>query len=241
MELIAELEPVKNRAKLELRVKNLAETADWIDVPDSPLGVTRFFSPMISCFIKAVRPDVRVIAHTRLIDINKLAFESIVKTLDLCSVERIVPLRGDIVPNYTIVDDLGSEEAVSLIRSMGVKLSPGLLLSLAKTINEIDKRLKANADFYLVLNLTIEFLDKLDIIAKSIRMRGGKIYPYIIVANATSKPNSIPIELQSKALTREEALAVVDSLSTRVDGILLSSPGNFSLLLETLRDLRRRY
>ncbi|MEM5873836.1 MAG: hypothetical protein QW065_03505, partial [Acidilobaceae archaeon] len=63
MELVVELEPVKSREKLEKRIKLLAEVADWIDVPDSPLGTTRFFSPIVSCFIKAVEERIGVISH----------------------------------------------------------------------------------------------------------------------------------------------------------------------------------
>ncbi|MEM1927165.1 MAG: hypothetical protein QXS85_00255 [Acidilobaceae archaeon] len=239
MEILVELEPVKSREKLVKRVESLIEVADWVDVPDSPLGVTRFFSPMVSCFVKAARVEVKVIAHVRLLDLNRLAFESIVKTLEVCNVERIVPLTGDIIPGYVTVKDLSSEEAVALVKSIAGKLSPGLLLSLAKTLDEIERRVEAPADFYLVLNLTRENLEKIEAVSSLARRRGKLLYPYVILLGERSATR-VPEKLRARGLSSEEALEVVGALEGLVEGVLLSAPGDFSLLLETARALRRR-
>ncbi|MEM4507504.1 MAG: hypothetical protein QXM56_01250 [Acidilobaceae archaeon] len=239
MELVVELEPVKSREKLEKRIKLLAEVADWIDVPDSPLGTTRFFSPIVSCFIKAVEERIGVISHIRLLDLNKLAFESMINTLSLCEVERVVPLRGDLISGYKVVEELNPEEAVSLIKKSAHKLSPGLLLSLSKPLEEIERRLRVPADFYLVLNFRLEESEKFKAVSERAKTEGKALYPYVIVVKEEGG-SRIPKELVPKALTKERVLEVIEYMSNNADGVLLSSPGDFALLLDVAKELRRR-
>ncbi|MFN4046117.1 MAG: hypothetical protein ACK4H7_02095, partial [Acidilobaceae archaeon] len=136
MEIAFELGPTGDRAKLEERLKALSDIVDWVDIPDSPMGTSRFFSPIVSCMAKQCFSDVKVIAHVRVIDLSRVALEAIIRGLSLCGIERVVFVRGDIVGGSTIVRDLEPEQALNAARAMGGP-SPGLLLSMRKSLKEI--------------------------------------------------------------------------------------------------------
>ncbi|MEM0366387.1 MAG: hypothetical protein QXO93_00105 [Acidilobaceae archaeon] len=242
MEILFELEPVKSRDSLRYRVSSIAELVDWIDIPDSPMGTSRFSSPIVSCLVKSIAENTRVIAHLRVIDVSRAALESIVGSLTLCGVERILFIRGDIVKGSTIIRDIEPEDAVGTVRSLKLNIDPGLTLSLRKSIDEIMKRLRVGASFYLLLNLTSNNIDVLEYIVREAKTYNSKIYPYIILMTEKNRDKLLRLLGRDKLCEPQEAIRLADtlkSLSLDPDGILLSSPLDFNSGLETLRVLRR--
>ncbi len=239
MEVLFELEPVSSKAKLADKVKVLTELVDWIDVPDSPMGIFRFSSPIISCIIKNLFETARVIAHLRVIDVNRLALEAILRGLEFCGVERIVFVRGDVVEGFSVIRDLEPEDAMRIARST-TRVQPGLTISLRKSLKEIEERLRVEASFYLVLNLNKGNVEKMEAISKIARRLNVKLYPYIVLLTEANRGKILEIMERWKLHDLNEALELLEVSNNIVDGILISSPMDFKGGLELVRRLRKR-
>lgn len=239
MELLFEVEPVKKRDELLTRLRVLRELVDWVDVPDSPMGIASQSSPVISCLIRSAE-DVRVIAHIRTIDLSRVASISVVRSLSLCGVERVVFVRGDIVQGSSVVKDLNPENAVSLVKEQNICISPGLTLSLRKDLAEISRRMSSNADFYLVLNLSEKNVDKLVEVSEMAKSLNAKIYPYLIVASEGTYDILARVLNREKILSVDKAFDLAISNSHLVDGFLVSSPLNFRGGIDFLKKLRKK-
>ncbi|MCX8196507.1 MAG: methylenetetrahydrofolate reductase [Acidilobaceae archaeon] len=240
MELAFEIEPVKRRETLEQRLRRLEGTVEWIDIPDSPMGTTRFSSPLVGCMAKGVS-RLGVISHLRVIDVNRIALEAIVKGLSLCGVEALVFLRGDIVDGSSVILDVAPEEAVRITKSMGAPLLAGLTLSLRKSEEEIAQRVKVGADLYLVLHLSEATLYKLE---EAVKAAGGaKVYPYVVLLTERNERVLRPILSKAPLYPLEGALALAESLESlthKPAGLLISSPGDFEGGLRLAELLKRR-
>lgn len=219
LETLFELEPVKRLDELERRVERLDGLVDWVDVPDSPMGKPSISAPVISAWIRARAKYLGVIPHIRVVDHNLLAIKSITKTLALLGVNRVVYLRGDPVPD--IKGGIAPEEALGMARKYG--LSPGLIISMRRSVEEISERLSRGPDFALLLNLDTRKIDSL----KQIR-RGHsnvRLYPYVVLR--TSRNRKVLSKVTTLTLSYDEALELVSASKPYIDGVLVSSPGDF--------------
>ncbi len=239
MEIAFELGPTGDKAKLEERLKTLSDTVDWVDIPDSPMGTSRFSSPIVSCIAKLSLSNVKVIAHVRVIDLSRVALESIIKGLNLCGVERVVFVRGDIVEGSTIVRDVEPEHALNIARAMGSP-SPGLLLSMRKSLEEIKLRLELKADFYLVLNLNNKTVKAYESVVEEARKVKAKLYPYVVLLTENNRGFIEGLLSRDKMHTPEEALKLLESNSSLIDRVLISSPMDFKGGLKFVEKLRRK-
>lgn len=240
MELIYEIEPVNDKEELLHRLRTLKELVDWVDVPDSPMGKSFQFSPIVSCLIKYIE-NIDVIAHIRTIDLNLVAIKSVIKSLTLCGVRRVVFVRGDLVPGATVVKDVEPENAVAIARRYSPGISPGLTLSLRKELDMILERMKTQADFYLVLNLNRQTAEKLAKVRREARRLGVKIYPYLILATEFNYDVLAKLLGPNKLLKKDEALHIAATCADLVDGFLISSPHDFKEGLSLLNNLRRLF
>jgi 5,10-methylenetetrahydrofolate reductase len=238
MEILFELEPVSSRVKLLDRVRELVELVDWIDVPDSPMGASRFHSPIVSCIIKNLFEEAKVIAHLRVIDVSRVALEATLKGLELCNVERIAFVRGDVVEGSSVVRDVEPEKAVSI--AYGTNIKPGLTLSLRKSLEEIEERLRVGAEFYLVLNLNKDSMERMEATSKIARRYNVKLYPYVVLLTDVNRDRILKILERRKLHDAREALEILEASNDIADGILVSSPMDFKGGLELVRKLRRR-
>ncbi|MCS7107490.1 MAG: hypothetical protein NZ902_05255 [Acidilobaceae archaeon] len=240
MELVFEIEPVKSREKLESRLRRLEGIADWIDIPDSPLGTALFSSPLASCMSKGIS-SLKVLSHIRVIDVNRIALEATLRGLALCGVEGVVFLRGDIVDSVTVIRDVGPEEAVRVTKNLGLPLLAGLTLSLRKSAEEIEARLRAGADIYLVLNLSESTLEKLE---SAVKLAAGKmVIPYLVLLSEKNVEKLRPLLGKTPLYSPEGALKLAEaiaSLSYPPSGLLISSPGDFEAGAKFVEVLRKR-
>ena len=240
MELVAEFEPVKSREELEARARLLEGVFDWVDVPDSPMGVPGGFSPIVAMAVKSASRGLRVIAHLRLIDLSRLAVESIIKSIRLTPIERLLFLRGDPpARRSTVVNDVTPEEAVELARRKLPGREFGLLLSLRKPLNDILSRLRRASDFYLVLNASEERLGLLKSVYEEARRLGSRIYVYVMVV--TGKNSDIARATRARWFKPPEAVAfATEQLRGLCDGVVVSAPRDFGTLVEVGRAIMRR-
>ncbi len=228
MELIAELDPV---AALDAGMAaQAAGLYDWLDVPDSPMGKPSVNSLLASCMLSGVN-DGRVIAHLRVQDINLLAFKSTVKTLRATGIRRLVLLQGDRPYRGSSLGDVSVDEAVRYVRRQVPGLEVGVLVSARKSRGEIEKRLDLEPDFILLLNYQSGGLEW---IAGEARRRGIKVYPYLVVETRRNRELLSRVRRES-IVGLEDLPSTVRMLSDLVDGVLVSSPGDFMGLLEAGR------
>ena len=236
MELIAEVEPTRSREKLERWIPPLRDLVDWVDVPESPLGVPRAHSIAVASYIQSVY-GIPGIAHLRVTDVNIVGLKSLMGAAVLLGVRRVVLLRGDKPSEGNACSDLTPEEAVRHAKSHALGLvEVGLLVSARRELSDIEKRLSSRPDFVLVLNATPTRLRQVSSIASR---AGVKIYPYVIVETPRNERlvRSMPKHVVRYGI--EDVPRVVESIRGFVDGVVLSVPGDYEglkMAAEALRD-----
>ena len=230
VELIAELDGSKSMKEFEEKVKAVKEYFDWIDIPDSPLGHPGPFSLIASCIIEE-RYRVKTIPHIRVIDLNETALKSIAKTLPLTRIKRIVLLRGDPPRRGSRIEDLSPDEAMEVFKKRNPGLEVGLLISMNYPWRSIEDRLDRGPEFILVLNHMAKGMQGLVTLAEKAYRRGIMVIPYIVLS--TPRNQDVISRLNRSSIIEYNAVGNhVSKLRGMVDGLLLSSPGDYKVLVD---------
>lgn len=227
-----EIEPTRSRAKLE-RLAPPIRAADWVDVPDSPLGVPRADSVTVACVVRCTY-GAEAVAHLRVIDRNAVALRAAVGAAVLAGLRGVVFLRGDRPPGATYVEDLTPEQAAAEARRSYPGLSVGLLLSIRHGPARARERL-GKADFYLVTNARGRLGDFEEVAREASRL-GARLYPYVVVATPR---NAHLVGGLRDAWRLEEVPRAVEAYWGLAAGLLISAPGDFDALAEAVRAARR--
>lgn len=234
MELLAEVEPTRSSMKLSA-LASAARYADWVDVPDSPMGVPRSLSLIVAHILQCSH-GLAAIPHVRVVDHNRIAIESIVGSLGIAGFRRIVFLRGDAPRGSSYVSDVTPEEAVEMVRMRySGSIEAGLILSMRKPLHEISSRL-AKADFFLVLNAE-SYWDRFEQASKEAKRVGAKLYPYVVVETPVN--TNLLSRAGVKAPWRlSQVKEAVEKFWGLVSGILVSVPGDPRGLAEALKEAK---
>ncbi len=235
MEVIAEIEPTRAYEKLIRFINTVKDFADWVDVPEAPLGKSRALSLAVSI---VVQKDfgVPAIAHVRVQDHNRIGLRNILGATRIGNIKRVVLLRGDPVETERC-NSRSPEETIKDLREENPNAEAGLLLSVRRDPKEIIRRLRSGADFYLVLNSRGP-RDLRPYISEAEKL-GSKLIPYILVE--TSKnfkllASSLPGAPRFKISDLKE---VIEKYSTLVGSVLISVPGDLEGMKEALRIAKR--
>ncbi len=243
MKLIVELEPTRNREKLERFIGMLASMpCVWrVAVPDAPLGRPKASALLLASVLE--NAGIPSIVHMRLRDYNRLAFEQMVWGAYLAGIRYILFLRGDPPAVGRDVNEVSSEEAVRYVKSNDRlrDLKVGVYISLRFNESDIIRRVEATrADFY-VMNRFDPSLEKHGAIASLIkRISGGSVYAYLITA-PQRELRSLSERLSGQTVYALEKLPeILEAYRDRgLDAALVSAPGHFQDLLEVLRPMCR--
>jgi len=233
LEIIAEIEPTRSYEKLIGFVDAVRDYADWVDVPEAPLGKSRALSLVVATVLQKDF-GIPAIAHVRVQDHNLTGLHNVLGASRIAGIKRVVLLRGDPIEGAKACNELSPEEALEILREENPGAEGGLLLSLRKPEEMIIKRLRSSADFYLVLNASRPE----DVLRYKELSVKGKFIPYILVVTERNR------ELLESSLPRApkfELKALQDVLKRfgrAVDGVLISVPGDLRGLREALRAAR---
>lgn len=123
-----------------------------------------------------------------------------------------------------------SEDAIALLKKYSPLTKAGMIISLRKSKEEIDKRLKNNdADFYLVLRL-----EDPNQIA---RIDTSKLIPYIIVETESNK--QVTAQLEQPTFNVERAIELISVLGKLgVQAVLISTLGDVDGLVRVIKRIR---
>ncbi len=237
MRLIVEVEPTRRLEKLYATVKALLESNVWmVAVPDAPLGKPKASALMIASFYE--HAGIPAIAHMRLRDVNRLAFEQLVWGAALIGVKRILFLRGDPPPNASDVNDIDSVEASRYVKAFvkpRLGLKPGVYLSLRHTMEAVIGRIRAAAADFYTLNWFEPLREEHREVIREIRRLGAEAYAYLILSPRGSK---LEKELEGQPVKPLSQLCdLLDEYrSGGADAVILSAPGYLDELLAELRE-----
>jgi len=175
-----------------------------------------------------------VVAHLRLLDVSWLGALNIAKGLELAGVSRLLLLRGD-APAVGDPCNNEPESVMNTLRSSGVKLRLGLLLSLAKPLEEVMRRVRARADFYFVTRPW--WSPALGDVRREAGALGSRVYVYLVVETPRNAHVLAGLPAEEKVREGQVTQAAL-RLSGAVDGVIVSSPGDREALLRSLREVR---
>jgi len=223
MEIIAEITPVRDRAKLLKKLETLKPLVDRVDIPEAPGGKPAAHSLAAGALAKQM--GFEPIVHIRLLDVNKTGLKSLLGGAYLLDIKDVVVLQGDPPAEGRPVGEVSTEEAVEEAKKMGLRA--GALLSLRRDYRKRVETLKA--DFYLALHLTD---------AKQLEGLPPVVYPYVMVK--TSGNSALIDRLRQTAVEPHEALAFVEALEGVAPGVVISVPGDFNALVGLLKQIKTR-
>ncbi len=241
LEVWAEIKPSPNRGKIVETARAIKDFVDYIDVPEAPMGIPKAHSIAVAAVIR-YEVGVKCIANIRLLDINTNGLISLAGAALLLGLEGIVLLRGDPPAYGKPVMDIGTEDAIRILKSNRrlKELRIGAILSLAR---DYHKRLEIPADFFLVTRLWKPSQLENEAI-RSFRLKGGKIIPYIVVAEKDEKKHLyLLLKGHQPVFEPAEAAEFTRKLVGLVDGVLVSAPLSSKTLVEAVkavRDLNRQ-
>ena len=243
MKILVEIEPTRNRRKIEAFVERIAEMpCVWrIAVPDAPLGRPKVSALLLASYLE--HAGIPTLVNLRLRDINRIAFEQLIWGAYLHGISYILFLRGDAPRDSRDVDEVKSEDAVLYVKSdkrLSGRIKAGIYLSLRFSAEKVISRAKrTRADFFVVNRVVPNSPAHRAIIAELRNL--GEVYAYLITV-PRSKLHDMVKQLEGQPVYPIEELDnVVDQyMSLEVDGVIISSPGSLQVLFEALSALCKR-
>jgi len=234
LKIIAEVIPGRVHG-LQGYFPEVAELADAIDIPETPLGIPHPNSVATAAYLKA-KYGCEVIPHVRLVDLNKASLLSLTYAAKTFGSYGLVILTGEgRAPSWV----RSSEEAALIIKgTKGLKdLRLGAILSLRHPPDKILERVKGPFSFFLVTRLDPRNPEEQGKTLRRARLLGKEVYPYVIVATKDNK--DVISYVKQPFITEDELRGVVEGLEGLVDGVVVSVPHDREGLKRCLRTLTR--
>ena len=203
-------------------ISEFRDLVDGVDIPESSLGYPSVNSVALAAILINLF-NVKSIAHIRLADLNHVGFLSLASAAEALGVKYLLVTVGDPPVLGRNVDQLTSEEALDIAREYGIKkLKIGAILSMRFPIEKIFERLDRGFDFYLVLRLSSENLDKFIKVSRKAHDLGKELYPYVIVG--TAKNRNLLSRIGQPYVTLDKLKGFLAKIDEFADGIIVSCP-----------------
>ncbi len=234
LKIIAEVTPGRVHG-LQGYFPDVAELADAVDIPESPLGIPHPNSVATATYLKA-RYGCDVIAHVRLIDLNKVSLLSLAYAAKTFGAYGLVLLSGEgRRPEWVG----SSEEAALIIKGtkglQGLRL--GAILSLRFPPDKVMERVEGPFNFFLATRVDPRNPEEQGEPLRRARALGKEVYPYVIVA--TKGNRDVISYVKQPFVTEGELRDVVEGFEGIADGVIVSVPHDREGLKRCLRTLRR--
>ncbi len=231
MKVLAELHPLKSFEKLAKIVHRLEDLVDGYDVPDAPLGLDLPSAPVLAARLRCVTTKPLYV-HLRVVDHTTSGILYLARGLEAVGADALVLLRGD-RPVLGDALDKTSEDVAKILRSRGLGLRIGGLLSLRKPLRMVLERLESKLfDFMLVLRAVEVGDDVLEEVSTRASRLGVRLYAYIIVGQG-ELPGNQPV------LNPAKAAGEAARLSSFFDGFVVSYVGSVYQLPEAVKAVRK--
>ena len=234
VKVILEISDIKNALDQYLLISQ--DFVYCFDVPESPLGYPGVNS-VASCVYLKTKYGVCCIAHARLYDINTVALLSLAKAVETFGIDGLVLTMGDRPKIGSAVGELTTISAINYLRKSHYRIRIGAILSLRYSLNDIINRLRIGADFFLVLRLDLETLDKYRKVYRFAKDLGKELYPYIIIA--TDSNRKLLTRINQPYIEINEVEDFLNEIKYYVDGIVLSIPLEREKLRSILEIIRQ--
>ena len=235
MEILIELVPSK---KFLEYAKAVASYVDGFDIPESPMGIPRPSSTVIGAVLRRVLGyGYTVVSHVRLCDVNPVALASTVMGAEVAEIDGVLLTVGDKPVYGSSVNQLSSEQAAEFLRSIGVKIALGAILSMRYELNAIKSRVEKPFDFFYALRVSIDSIERLSRVSEIVAALGKKLYAYAIVATHRNR-EFIEKELRQPYVELSRLCEFVERIQDFVNGVVLSCPLDREGQIESVKLLR---
>jgi len=231
MRIIAEITPTSSYEAFIERLRGVEGLADAIDLPESPMAKPTP-NAVAASILAQMLTGLPAIAHIRLLDINWVAYRSIINAAKLGGTWAVVPLQGDPPRDAKPVNEVSTEAAVAEAKTAGLRV--GVILSVRRDYQARLRNLPA--DLYLVLNVDNPSILGNDAFREA--RRRSMVIPYIVFE--TDRNAKILSSLRQPRFKPEQAETLVEEFLTYVDSVIISVPGDYDALRNILRRVTRR-
>ena len=159
------------------------------DIPESPLARSTVNSIVISAMIKKEYPEVKVIPHIRVIDLNQVLLRSLVLGAVYANIDHILLIRGDIPEHAIYLSKLSPIEALQTLNDLreeySIKL--GLGIDLRYKTSYIEMKIRAKPNFLMTQPVTPKHLNKLVTVRNLAHKFGVEVYPMVYITTEKNR------------------------------------------------------
>ena len=231
MRIIAEVTPIPDYDKFVERLRRIEGFTDAVDLPESPLAKPTANAVAASAVVQCVA-GLPAIAHIRLLDLNWVAYRSLLGAAKLLGTWAVVPLQGDPPRDAKPVGEITTDAAVREARSRGLRV--GVIVSVRRDYATRLRNLEA--DLYLVLNVENPVVLDDDVFRDA--KRRSRVAPYIVFE--TEKNRDMLGSLRQPRFNPSRAEELVEKFLAYTDSVIISVPGDYETLVDILRRVARR-
>ncbi len=227
MELGVEVVPSSYRKFLR-SLSSVIGIFDFVSIPECPFGKPMPSPLVLSTLARGL--GVEAVPNYRVMDRSELGFLSEMMALYEIGIRKVVIVRGDL-PSIGVPTHLNPVDAIKLLKENGVRIEVGVASSVKPT-ESLRAKIDAGADFVVTQPIqsgeeVVELIDFL-----------GGIPLYVMVMPG--------IEELDASVLREMGIAYIKGVdykelirelerSSKVKGVIISSPKGISKAIELLR------
>ncbi|MEM2729328.1 MAG: methylenetetrahydrofolate reductase [Candidatus Korarchaeum sp.] len=227
MELGVEIVPSSFKKFLR-SVSNAIGYFNFVSVPECPFG--RLMPSPVVLSVIARGLGVEVIPNYRVMDRSELGFLSEMTALYEVGIRRVVIVRGDL-PSIGLPTHLNPVNAIRLLKEHGIGIEVGVA-SPIKPTESLRAKIEAGADFVVTQPVqseeeVVELIDFLE---------GTPVY-VMVMPNIEELDASVLKEMGITEVKRVDYKELIKELegSSKVKGVIISSPKGVSKAIELLR------
>lgn len=221
MDIILELPPVSKKF-VEKSVEVSRDIFNGYFIPCAPSGI-----PMLDCLavstyiISRLSSDFKVFCSLRTKDYSLNHILERVLTASELGLSGVLVTRGDPPMYGNGCKEYSTEYVMNFIRSCGVNINIGVVISLRFPIESIINRVKTLLpDFATVIRFSNDTIQRLVELASNVQ--GTKLYVFLLLG--VGRNIEVFRQLGQPFIGVEELRDTLNTLKNMVDGVIISSP-----------------
>ncbi|MCS7103638.1 MAG: methylenetetrahydrofolate reductase [Candidatus Korarchaeum sp.] len=227
MELGVEVVPLSFQKFLR-SISSVIGYFDFVSIPECPFGKLMPSSLVLSVVARGF--GVKAVPNYRVMDRSELGFLSEMIALSEIGIRRIVIVRGDL-PSIGLPTHLNPVSAIKLLKEHGIRMEIGVT-SPVKPTESLKAKIEAGADFVVTqpIQSEEEVVDLIDL------LEGTPLY-VMVMLGIEELDARVLRDMGINEVKRVDYRELIRELerSSKVKGVIISSPKGISKAIELLR------
>lgn len=222
--------------KLRAKAVEIGRVCDSIHVTDSVLGIPRISPLTAGFFIKNTNNKIKISASVRVRDRNQTAITQTICDAILLNLNGVLIIKGDPPPTGPKDSRLVPSEVVKQFNEQGFNKKIDLYLSISSNpdFDKIHKKIEAQPKGFVTQ--VISSVEQVIKIVDKLKPQGFKIVPCVLLSSELNQKSAKMLNLDWSNYSKD-VVGFVKQVNKIAGNVLLSSPNDFMMALEVLKNL----